>query len=163
MKKGNYYRAFADYGEAIRLDPTNALRFETRGDAYADKFDYARAIVDYDQAIQLARSLITIELIRRGLNDLEAFGGRGSAHLAKGELIIDLDQNRTLERWGRKANIPGLTVKAIERDDFTNVFRETTVAGEIDHILIDLAGAREATVLKAIARSELVIIPAQAS
>ena len=78
-------------------------------------------------------------------------------------LIIDLDQNRTLERWGRKANMPGLTVKAIERDDFTNVFRETTLAGEIDHILIDLAGAREATVLKAIARSELVVIPAQAS
>jgi chromosome partitioning protein len=78
-------------------------------------------------------------------------------------LIIDLDQNRTLERWGRKANIPGLTVKAIERDDFTNVFRETAVAGEIDHVLIDLAGAREATVLKAIARSELVVIPAQAS
>jgi chromosome partitioning protein len=78
-------------------------------------------------------------------------------------LIIDLDQNRTLERWGRKANIPGLTVRAIDRDDFTKVFRETTDAGEIDHILIDLAGAREATVLKAIARSELVIIPAQAS
>lgn len=78
-------------------------------------------------------------------------------------LIIDLDQNRTLERWGRKANVPGLTVKSIERDDFTNVFRETTLAGDVDHILIDLAGAREATVLKAIARSELVIIPAQAS
>ncbi len=32
-----------------------------------------------------------------------------------------------------------------------------------DHILIDLAGTREATVLKAIARSDLVVIPAQAS
>jgi chromosome partitioning protein len=78
-------------------------------------------------------------------------------------LIIDLDQNRTLERWGRKANVPGLTVKAIERDDFTNVFRGTVTGGEVDHVLIDLAGAREATVLKAMARSELVVIPAQAS
>ena len=78
-------------------------------------------------------------------------------------LIIDLDQNRTLERWGRKAKIPGLTVKAIERDNFTTVFRETTASDEVDHILIDLAGAREATVLKAIARSDLVVIPAQAS
>jgi chromosome partitioning protein len=78
-------------------------------------------------------------------------------------LIIDLDQNRTLERWGRKADVPGLTVKAIERDDFTAVFRETAAGGNVDHILIDLAGAREATVLKAIARSELVVIPAQAS
>jgi chromosome partitioning protein len=78
-------------------------------------------------------------------------------------LILDLDQNGTLARWGRKASIAGLTVKAIERDDFTNIFRETLVSGDTDHILIDLAGAREATVLKAIARSELVIIPAQAS
>ena len=88
------------------------------------------------------------------------------AHLAKrGDqvLIIDLDQNRTLERWGRKAKVPGLTVKAIERDNFTQEFRETANAGEVDHILIDLAGAREATVLKAIARSDLVVIPAQAS
>ncbi len=78
-------------------------------------------------------------------------------------LIIDLDQNRTLERWGRKAKIPGLTVRAIERDAFTQEFRDTVTTGDVDHILIDLAGAREATVLKAIARSDLVVIPAQAS
>lgn len=78
-------------------------------------------------------------------------------------LIIDLDQNQTLERWGRRAKIVGLTVKAIERDNFTTVFRETVAAGDIDHILIDLAGTREATALKAIARSDLVVIPAQAS
>jgi chromosome partitioning protein len=78
-------------------------------------------------------------------------------------LIIDLDQNRTLDRWGRKAKIPGLTVRAIERDRFTQEFRDAVKSGQIDHILIDLAGAREATVLKAIARSDLVVIPAQAS
>ena len=78
-------------------------------------------------------------------------------------LIIDLDQNKTLERWGRKAKIPGLTVSAVERDQFTTVFREQMAAGGTDHILIDLAGAREATALKAIARSDLVVIPAQAS
>ena len=32
-----------------------------------------------------------------------------------------------------------------------------------DHVLIDLMGAREATMLKALARSDLVVIPAQAS
>lgn len=76
---------------------------------------------------------------------------------------MDLDQNRTLDRWGRKAKLPGLTVRAIERDNFTSIFRETVASGEFEHILIDLAGAREATVLKAIARSDLVVIPAQAS
>jgi chromosome partitioning protein len=89
----------------------------------------------------------------------------GSRLAQRGEqvLIIDLDQNRTLERWGRKAKITGLTVKAIERDNFTQEFRDTMTAVDVDHILIDLAGAREATVLKAIARSDLVVIPAQAS
>jgi chromosome partitioning protein len=78
-------------------------------------------------------------------------------------LILDLDQNRTLERWGRKAKVTGLVVTAIDRDAFTTVFRETVTAGTADHILIDLAGAREATVLKAIARSDLVVVPAQPS
>ncbi|MEJ2118451.1 MAG: ParA family protein, partial [Alphaproteobacteria bacterium] len=78
-------------------------------------------------------------------------------------LILDLDQNRTLERWGRKANVTGLIVSAIDRDTFTTVFRETVTAGIADHILIDLAGAREATVLKAIARSDIVVVPAQPS
>lgn len=54
-------------------------------------------------------------------------------------------------------------MRAIERDDFTTMFRETIAAGATDHILIDLAGTREATALKAIARSDLVVIPAQAS
>ena len=89
----------------------------------------------------------------------------GSRLAQRGEqvLIIDLDQNKTLERWGRKAKVPGLTVNAVERDQFTTVFREQVAAGGTDHILIDLAGAREATALKAIARSDLVVIPAQAS
>ena len=35
----------------------------------------------------------------------------GSRLAQRGEqvLILDLDQNKTLERWGRKAKIPGLT------------------------------------------------------
>jgi chromosome partitioning protein len=78
-------------------------------------------------------------------------------------LILDLDQNRTVDRWGRKAKITGLSVRAVERDSFTTVFREAAGREELDHILIDLAGAREGTVLKAIARSDLVVIPAGAS
>ena len=78
-------------------------------------------------------------------------------------LVLDLDQNRTVERWGRKAKITGLTVRAIDRDSFTTVIRQAATSGSVDHILIDLAGAREATVLKAMARADLVVIPAQAS
>lgn len=89
----------------------------------------------------------------------------GARLASRGEevLILDLDQNKTLERWGKRVKVSGLSIRAVERDSFTTVFREVIAAGRVDHILIDLAGSREATALKAIARSDLVVIPAQAS
>lgn len=109
--------------------------------------------------------IISFASSKGGVGKSTSCAAIGARLAQRGEqvLIIDLDQNRTLERWGRRAKIPGLTVSAIDRDQFTTVFRETLAGGEIDHILIDLAGTREATILKAIARSDLVVIPAQAS
>ena len=78
-------------------------------------------------------------------------------------LLIDLDQNRTLDRWARRAPLDGLTVKAIEPSKFSAFLREQEASAEFDHICIDLPGSREVTLFKALARSDLVIIPAQAS
>lgn len=78
-------------------------------------------------------------------------------------LLIDLDQNRTLERWSRKAPIKGLTVSAIETNKFGAFFRESEASGKYDHICIDMPGSREVTLFKVLARSDLVVIPAQAS
>jgi chromosome partitioning protein len=78
-------------------------------------------------------------------------------------LLIDLDQNRTLQRWSKKAPIEGLTVQAIEPKDFGTVFRDQASSGDYDHVCIDLPGSREVTLFKALARSDLIIIPAQAS
>lgn len=78
-------------------------------------------------------------------------------------LLIDLDQNRTLDRWARKAPLPGLRVAAIEAQKFGGFFRDAEASGVYDHICIDLPGSREVTLFKALARSDLVIIPAQAS
>ncbi|MCW5688472.1 MAG: ParA family protein [Pseudolabrys sp.] len=89
-----------------------------------------------------------------------------AAHLAlggEGVQVIDLDQNGTLKRWALRTSIPNLTVTAIEPPAFTAFCRESQESGEFDHILIDLAGSREVTLLKALARADLVIIPAQAS
>lgn len=76
-------------------------------------------------------------------------------------LVLDLDLNQTVARWAKKAQMSGLDALAIAPDQFSRVFRDRV--GSVDHILIDLAGTREATLLKAMARSDLVIIPAQAS
>lgn len=78
-------------------------------------------------------------------------------------LLIDLDQNRTVQRWARKAPIEGLTVVAIDPKDFGSFFRDNANSGAYNHICMDLAGSREVTLFKALARSDLVIIPAQAS
>ncbi|HRO48931.1 MAG TPA: ParA family protein [Hyphomicrobium sp.] len=77
--------------------------------------------------------------------------------------VIDLDQAQALSRWSRKVAIPGLTIDAVAREDFTGYFLELFTGTPPDHVIIDLPGVREATVLKAIARSDLVIIPSQAS
>lgn len=94
----------------------------------------------------------------------------GAALALRGErvLILDLDQNRTVERWHRKAvansnAIHGLVVEAVAAARFTERLRDLGREGGYDHVLIDLAGSREVTLFKAIARADLVIIPAQAS
>jgi chromosome partitioning protein len=68
-------------------------------------------------------------------------------------LLIDLDQNWTLDRWARKAPLAGLTVTAIEQQKFGAFFRDAETSGKYDHICIDLPGTREVTLFKALARS----------
>jgi len=89
----------------------------------------------------------------------------GAALALSGErvLILDLDQNRTVHRWSRKTAIPGLSVEAVTFAEFAATLKARAGAGDVDHVLIDLAGAREVTLFKAIARADLVVIPAQAS
>jgi chromosome partitioning protein len=78
-------------------------------------------------------------------------------------LLIDLDQNKTLDRWARKAPIDGPTVTAVEPNEFGDFFRKGEASGQYDHICIDLPGTREVTLFKALPRSDLVVIPAQPS
>jgi tetratricopeptide (TPR) repeat protein len=70
---GNYDRAIATLSEAIRLNPSGALAFYSRGMVYGKKGDYDRAIADYDEAIRFDAS------------DSLAFINRGLAYERKGE------------------------------------------------------------------------------
>ncbi|MDR0304925.1 MAG: tetratricopeptide repeat protein [Chitinispirillales bacterium] len=53
LNKGDYDRAIADFNEAIRIDPNNAIVRGNRGNAYFMKNDYDRAIADFKEAIKL--------------------------------------------------------------------------------------------------------------
>ena len=78
--------------------------------------------------------------------------------------IIDLDENKTVLRWHtqHQVRIPNLSVSSAAAADFSAHFK--AVANErYEMILIDLAGVYEKALLHAMARSSLVIIPAQPS
>lgn len=110
--------------------------------------------------------IISFATPKGGAGKSTACAAIGSRLAQRGEsvLIMDLDnETRTLERWGRKTKTRGLSVKAVMRDAFTATLRDTIASAQYDHILLDLAGAREMTMLKAVARCDLVVIPAQAS
>lgn len=58
--RANFYRergeadlAMADYSEAIRLEPTKASTFNSRGKLYFNKQDWPNAEADYNKAIEL--------------------------------------------------------------------------------------------------------------
>jgi tetratricopeptide (TPR) repeat protein len=51
--KGYNDRAIADYTEAIKLNPKDALAYDNRGTAWRDKGDLDRALADYNTAIKL--------------------------------------------------------------------------------------------------------------
>jgi len=70
--KGDYDRAIADYTEAIRLNPQDALAYNNRGVSYHNgKQDYDRAIADYTEAIRL------------NPQDALAYSNRGASYNAK--------------------------------------------------------------------------------
>ena len=80
--------AIAEFGNAIKLDPTNAEAYERRGDAKEAKGDNDGAIADYTRCIEL-------EPI-----NADAYNARGDARLATGDkdgAIGDYDSAIELE------------------------------------------------------------------
>jgi tetratricopeptide (TPR) repeat protein len=104
---GNYDTAIATFGEAIRLNPNDALAFYSRGLAYGKKGDNDHAIADYNVAIRLdAKNALAFrnrglayekkgntdqaiadfsEAIRLDPNDALAFNSRGVIYGMKGD------------------------------------------------------------------------------
>jgi len=80
--------------------------------------------------------------------------------------IIDLDENRTVMRWysQHKIVIPELSVVQVAPAELLAHLKELSGDRSApDFILIDVAGVYEKALLQAMARSNLVIVPAQPS
>ncbi len=95
--KGQYDRAIADYGRAIRLDPDEAVAFYNRGNAYADKGQYDRAIADFDRAIRLdpddARAYNSQAWLLATVGEARLRDGREAVRLAETAVRLRDDGN----------------------------------------------------------------------
>jgi len=65
-QRTKYELAFADYGAALALDPSNPLIPYNRGNAYFDRRQFERAIGDFSRAIELDQSF-ALAYFNRGL------------------------------------------------------------------------------------------------
>jgi tetratricopeptide (TPR) repeat protein len=95
--KGNLDRALADYSEAIRANPKDALAYNNRGLLWREKGDADRAIADLTEAIRID-PLPHSDLLGNG--HVNIYANRGLAWETKGDLdraIADFDQAIVLD------------------------------------------------------------------
>ena len=110
--------------------------------------------------------IITIASSKGGVGKSTLCIMLAGAFVSRGQRVhvIDLDENATVARWHNQHNVQmaGMSVASIRPELFSEHLK---VAKESNPhaILIDVAGVYEKTLLQAMARSHLVIIPAQPS
>ena len=119
--KDDIDRAIADYSEAIRLDPKDAMAFVGRGGVLSSKGDYDRAITDYTEAVRLnpkssmayfarARSYLFAGSAAKALADLNLV----SAHLPKDAYLA-----LWVDIASRRNNLPSPLAQTSSQIDMT--------------------------------------------
>ena len=95
---GDYNNAGAEYSQAIKLNPQNAIAYRNRGTTYANLQNYAYAAKDYSKVIELEP------------NNASAYVGRGAAYIYMGQYnsaisdltkAIELNPNDPLSYYNR--------------------------------------------------------------
>ncbi len=122
QKRGDFDRAAADAGEAIKLDPQYANAYLNRGFAYASKGDNDHAIADFDRTIELNpeepaayldRGIVRYakhdddgaiadlsEALKRGIKEPVVYSDRAAAYHRKGDnqkAVADYTEALTLK------------------------------------------------------------------
>jgi tetratricopeptide (TPR) repeat protein len=60
LNRGEYDKGIADFNEALRLNPTLAVAYYNRAEAWRNKGEYDRAIADYNQAVAIDPTLAVV-------------------------------------------------------------------------------------------------------
>ncbi|MCC0057744.1 MAG: ParA family protein [Hyphomicrobiaceae bacterium] len=113
-----------------------------------------------------APTVITFASSKGGVGKSTCSAAIAGALAARGDkvTILDLDDNGTLFRWHQKhgAKLRNIAVTRAAPDTFNDTLNQAK-ATDARYIIIDVAGAFEATMIKAIAASTVVITPAKLS
>lgn len=116
----------------------------------------------------MSTNIITIASSKGGVGKSTACIALAGAFIARKASvhIIDLDENRTVLRWFTQhcVSLPGLSVVQVAPTDILSHLKDLlSDRHKPDYVLIDVAGVYEKALLQAMARSNLVIVPAQPS
>ena len=111
--KSDFDGAIDDYGQALRLDPSDLDYLNSRAAAYEAKKDIDRALTDYNEAI------------KTNPNSIYAYNNRGAAFQRKGDFAraaadygeVTRLQPNNLDAWGARCWVraisPGQTQQAL--------------------------------------------------
>src|SRR6478735_9998632 len=112
--KSDFDGAIDDYGQALRLDPSDLDYLNSRAAAYEAKKDIDRALTDYNEAI------------KTNPNSIYAYNNRGAVFQRKGDFAraaadygeVTRLQPNNLDAWGARcwvrAATPGQSKQALE-------------------------------------------------
>lgn len=85
-KKGDFERAFADFAEAIRIDPKAEAPYNNRANAYLLLGDYAQALTQINEAL------------RNSPRSIDSLDSRAEIHVARGDFVSALaDYDRAIQ------------------------------------------------------------------
>lgn len=91
---GDCKRAIDDYSQSLRLDPLNARAFNNRGYTYMRKQEYAKALADFNKAIEISPDYANARMNR---GDIYNF-------------YYNIDRKKAIEDYDRVIDLGGVEV-----------------------------------------------------
>jgi len=141
--RGEYDLAIADFGQAIRLDPSDAEALVNRGLSQEASGQYALAIEDFGRAIALGEQL--------GQNFPEAYLHRGRARAELGEFAAALEDYETATEQAPGLGEAYLGIAWIRATCPDAALRDSTLALSLSRAGCEATGWREASWLDSLA------------